>query len=153
MRIRPAVAADLPVVVRFAGGLFAEDAGTRDPYSDPSWPDREGADYYGAALVDDRTRVLIADDGEPRGYLLGRLRPPNPTRPGVAFAELESMFVAAGHRSAGIGEQLVEAFAEWARERGVDALLVSAYAANGGARRFYERAGFAEHSIQLMRRF
>ncbi len=152
MRIRPAVAADLPAVVRFSAGLFAEDAGTRDPHSDPTWPDREGAAYFGAALADDRAHVLIADDGEPRGYLLGRLRPPSPTRPGVVLAELESMFVAAGHRSSGVGEQLVEAFAAWAGERGVDALLVSAYAANDGARRFYGRTGFAEHSVQLMRR-
>lgn len=152
MRIRPAVAADLPTVVRFSAGLFAEDAGTRDPFGDPTWPEREGAAYFGAALTDDRVHVLIAEDAEPRGYLLGRLRPPSPTRSGAVLADLESVFVDPGHRSSGTGAQLVTAFTAWAREAGADALVVSTYAANDGARRFYAAEGFVEHSVQLLRR-
>lgn len=152
MRIRPAVAADLPTVVRYSTGLFAEDSGTRDPFGDPTWPEREGAAYFGAALADDRARVLIAEDAGPRGYLLGRLRPPSPTRSGAVLADLESVFVEPGHRSSGTGARLVAAFAEWAREAGADALVVSTYAANERARRFYAAEGFAEHTVQLLRR-
>jgi GNAT superfamily N-acetyltransferase len=152
VRIRRAVAADLDTVVRFAVGLFAEDSGARDPFGDPSWPDRDGAAYYSAALADERVGVWLAEDTEPRGYLLGRLRPPNPTRGGAVFADLESMFVDREQRSAGIGTQLVGAFTAWAREEGADALLVSAYASNERARRFYAAEGFGDHTVQLLRR-
>jgi GNAT superfamily N-acetyltransferase len=151
VRIRPA-AADLPAVVRFSAGLFAEDSGPRDPFGDPTWPGREGAAYFGAALADDRVRVLIAEDAEPVGYLLGRLRPPSPTRAGAVLADLESMFVAAGHRSSGVGTHLAAAFAAWARDAGADALTVSAYASNQRALAFYAREGFVDHSVQLLRR-
>jgi hypothetical protein len=93
MRIRPATTADLAAIVCFSAGLFAEDSGTRDPFGDPTWPAREGAAYYGAALDDDRVRICLAEDTESRGYLLGRLRPPNPTRGGAVLADLESMFL------------------------------------------------------------
>jgi GNAT superfamily N-acetyltransferase len=151
MRIRSATAADLATVVRFSAGLFAEDSGIRDPFGDPTWPARGGAAYFGAALVDDRVRVCIAEDAEPRGYLLGRLRPPSSTRGGAVLADLESMFVAAEHRSAGVGKQLVAAFEAWAREAGADALVVSAYASNRRALRFYAAEGFVNHSVQLLR--
>src|SRR5689334_7465169 len=151
MRIRPATAADLPTVVRFSAGLFAEDSGTRDPFGDPSWPERAGAAYFGAALGDERVRGWIAEDVEPRGYLLGRLRAPSPTRSGAVLADLESMFVDPGHRSAGIGAQLVAAFTEWARAAGADALVVSAYASNRRALRFYAAEGFVDHTVELLR--
>jgi GNAT superfamily N-acetyltransferase len=140
MRIRPATTADLAAIVCFSAGLFAEDSGTRDPFGDPTWPAREGAAYYGAALDDDRVRICLAEDTESRGYLLGRLRPPNPTRGGAVLADLESMFVVPERRSTGTGKRLVAAFAAWAREAGADALVVSAYASN------------ADHSVQLLGR-
>jgi GNAT superfamily N-acetyltransferase len=152
MRIRPATAADLPAIVRFSQGLFAEDSGTRDPFGDPTWPEREGTAYFGAALADEAVRICIAEDAEPRGYLLGRLRPPSPTRSGAVLADLESMFVAAEHRSAGIGKQLVTAFEAWARAAGAQALTVSAYASNQRALRFYAAEGYVDHSVQLLRR-
>jgi GNAT superfamily N-acetyltransferase len=152
VRIRNAVHADLPAVVGFSTGLFAEDAGTRDPLTDPTWPAREGEGYFGAALATADARILIADDGEPRGYLLGRVRRAGSTRPGVVVAELESMYVAAGHRSAGVGSNLVEAFVAWARDAGATVLTVSAYAANHRARAFYAREGFSEQSVLLQRR-
>jgi GNAT superfamily N-acetyltransferase len=152
MRIRPAVTADLPTVVRYSAGLFAEDSGVRDPFGDPTWPEREGAAYFGAALADDRARVLIAEETGPRGYLLGRLRPPSPTRSGAVLADLESVFVDPQHRSSGTGALLVAAFEAWAREAGADALVVSTYASNERARRFYAGGGFAEHTVQLLRR-
>jgi GNAT superfamily N-acetyltransferase len=46
----------------------------------------------------------------------------------------------------------VAAFAGWAREVGRDALVVSAYAANRRALRFYAAEGFRDHTVQLLRR-
>jgi GNAT superfamily N-acetyltransferase len=96
--------------------------------------------------------VLIAEDARPRGYLLGRLRPPSPTRSGAVLADLESVFVDPGHRSSGTGALLVAVFTAWAREAGADALVVSTYATNERAQRFYAGEGFAEHTVQLLRR-
>jgi len=44
---------------------------------------------------------------------------------------------------------LVDAFLDWARERGAAYAVVTAFAANAGAQRFYERRGFGSHTVTL----
>ena len=58
-------------------------------------------------------------------------------------AELLSIMVEPGQRGSGVGAALLHALVDECRGRGVDALDVTVDAANAGARRFYERHGFA----------
>jgi GNAT superfamily N-acetyltransferase len=94
-------------------------------------------------------RAPEGEADEPCGYLLGRLERHDGLRPGVVAADLESMFVLPGARSAGVGAGLVVAFREWARGCGANLLTVTAYAGNAGARDFYRREGFVEHKVVM----
>jgi GNAT superfamily N-acetyltransferase len=147
--IRTATRADLDDVVALSAGLFAEDAGQRDRYTDLGWPSREGREYFGGLLDGPTTRCFLADvDGTVGGSLVGRIKRETSVRP-VRVADLESMYVRPEYRSAGLGSALVAEFFEWARGRGAALAAVTAYAANDRALAFYTANGFAAKSIHL----
>ncbi len=58
-------------------------------------------------------------------------------------AELLSIMVEPGQRGRGTGTALLHALVAECRQRGIDTLDVTVDAGNAGARRFYERHGFA----------
>jgi GNAT superfamily N-acetyltransferase len=152
MKIRLATPADVPALVDLCAGLFATDAARHDPTVDQDWSRREGAGYFGEILTDERSDAWLAVVGdepvgdEPVGYAVGRRRDADSYRP-VATATLESMFVRAEHRSAGVGAALVAAFTEWARAAGAQFVHVTAYVGNERAVAFYRRQGFAPLSL------
>jgi GNAT superfamily N-acetyltransferase len=146
---RQAGAGDLDVIAALNAALFREDAGQRDPFTDQSWPQREGRAYF-AGLLDrpDTVGYLATCDGAPVGYLVGRIRPPSSVRP-VLVAELESMYVQPRFRGLGLGQGLVERFLGWARANRTTRAAVVAYAANQRAISFYRRVGFEPKSLSL----
>lgn len=149
--IRKAGPDDIEGLVACSTGLFAEDAGTRDPTLSQDWPRLHAADSFRAQLDDDSRLVLAADDGGSAvGLLTGSLGEPSDIRP-IRVAALGSMYVMPTHRNRGVGARLVAAFLEWAAAAGADRLAVSAYAANDGAIRFYQRHGFAPRTVLLER--
>ena len=58
-------------------------------------------------------------------------------------AELLSIMVEPGQRGRGVGAALLHALVDECRQRDIDVLDVTVDAGNAGARRFYERHGFA----------
>jgi len=62
--------------------------------------------------------------------------------PGVAH--VYAMWVAPDARGAGVGRALLEAVADWSRDRGCDRLVLRVTESNEVARRFYEAGGFVE---------
>ncbi|MEV4146699.1 GNAT family N-acetyltransferase [Amycolatopsis sp. NPDC049691] len=152
MTVSVEVTEDVPALVASAAALFAEDAGSRDPRMDLGWPDREGAAYYRGLVRDEKALCLLARaDGAAAGHLIGRLLPIGSLCPKAVRAALESMRVAAEHRRRGVGEALVSAFVDWARDRGANELVVQAYAANDGAVAFYRAQGFRPFEVTLTR--
>ena len=150
LRIRRAGADDVDALLTISSGLWAEDAGTHDPeVMNTDWPKQHGRASL-EALVDDPDRVgLLAEIG---GELVGGLMGSFPElTPFVRLREarLNSLWVLPDHRSAGVGGPLVDAFLDWARERGAPYAVVTAFAANTGAQRFYERRGFGPHTVTL----
>lgn len=151
--IRRAAPADIAAMVVISDILFQEDSGQRDPLMNHAWAKQHGQSYF-ASLVEAPTYlVLVAEaHGMVVGYLAGSLSEPGELRT-VRAAELESMCVAPDWRSRGVGEALTRGFLAWAKERGAVWATVTAYATNAGACAFYERLGFAPHSVTLGRRW
>ena len=141
---------DLPAIIASADALFATDAGVHNAAgTNLRWAAESGAAYYTSLLANRDNIVLLARDGnEVAGHLVGRLRSPSDVYP-LRVADLESVHVYSAHRNRGIGEQLITAFLAWADEKGAQRAVVSAYAANDGARRFYARHGFIVRTVTL----
>ncbi len=148
--IRRAGADDVDALLTISSGLWAEDAGTHDPeVMNTDWPQQHGRASL-EALVDDPDRLgLLAEiDGELAGGLMGSYPELTPFVR-LREARLNSLWVLPDHRGSGAGAFLVEEFVTWARERGAPYAVVTAFAANQGAQRFYERQGFGSHTVTL----
>lgn len=140
--IRQATEADIAGLVMSHSGLAAEDGAVRDPIRNANWARDHGAEHTAADLANRDRLVLAAETkGEIVGHLLGGYFPPSDMWVG-ARAYLISMFVRPEWRGHTVGSRLVGHFTRWATDRGAAELRVTAYAANEGAIRFYQRHGF-----------
>ena len=147
--VRRAGVDDIGGLARSSAALFAEDGAARDPLRNRDWPAQHGEQWCADLLKDDNALVLVAEAGEDVvGHLIGSFSGASAMWTG-SRAELVSMHVDAAHRGCGAGGRLVEDFRTWAQECGAVRLQVSAYIANQGAVRFYNRHGFAALSIEL----
>ena len=93
--------------------------------------------------------MLIAEcDGTPAGcaYLVTLVDYFN-ERP---HAHLSVLAVAKAAEGKGVGSALLEACAQWARNRGSDRLTLSALVTNDRARALYERKGFGGEYIRYV---
>ena len=148
-RLRTARTEDVEDIGALSAALFEEDAGTRDPFTNVGWPGEEGREHFLRLVRRDGAVCLLAVVEEATvGYLAGYVREPSSLRP-VSIAELESMYVLEDYRGQGLGERLVDRFCAWALERGSRRVSVTAYSANEGALRFYERVGFEPKSVSF----
>lgn len=149
LRIREAEHDDLEVIVALNHALFQEDAGQRDPYMNLNWAQEEGHAHFARHLGSETSHCLVVEQpGDVVGYLVGYTRGASSLRI-APEAELESMFVRGAFRGHGAGAQLIDAFLVWCREREIQRVAVTAYAANEGAIRFYRRAGFRPANLTL----
>ena len=151
MWVRRAGADDVADIVELSSALFREDAGQRDPFTNLGWPEEEGWEYFAGLVAGDLSLCLLAGSADGVvGYLAGYVRERTVLRP-VKVAELESMYVQGGYRGQGVGARMVDEFLEWAALRGAERALVTAYAANELAIRFYRGMGFRPKSVFLER--
>lgn len=142
VRIVAAGAGEVGELVHLNARLFREDAGTKDPVTDTSWPEKHGRGHFLALISgDDAACFLALSGGVAVGYLAGFVKEETPLRP-VRVAELQSMYVSPGQRDREVGTRLVVRFLAWASGRGAERVSVSAYAANEGAVRFLPAPGF-----------
>jgi GNAT superfamily N-acetyltransferase len=178
LRIRGAVAADIPGIVRCGADFLAEDAGIRDRRVDPGWVLRGGREAFTATLGDPACLLLVAvaeEESAPgavdgtdgggvgggarpdpapgggatvAGYAIGVLHEPVGVLP-IRSAVLRALYVAPGHRGGGAGTRLTEEFFAWARAKDAVRAEVNAYAANESALRFYRRRGFTPRAVRL----
>jgi GNAT superfamily N-acetyltransferase len=108
-----------------------------------SWARRKRE--YERWLADEDSFVLVARrDGVAVGYLLVHVDVGDETYvTGERLAEIETLVVAAGERSAGIGGRLFDTAVDELGRLGVDDMVVGHMDGNEAARRFYERRGFS----------
>jgi len=150
IRVRRAAADDIEDLLTVSTNLFREDAGTHDPsVTNTDWPAQHGRESF-EALVADADRVgLLAYAGDAlAGGLMGSVPPLTPFTL-VREARLTSLWVDPDHRSSGVGSLLVDQFRAWVREKGAPYAVVTAFAANPRAQAFYQREGFAPHTVTL----
>ncbi len=149
VQIRKATSNDIPSIVELNLALFQEDAGPRDPCMNLNWPKEEGYAHFSKLISCGDSVCLLATSGnETIGYLAGYLWNGGSLRP-LKMAELESMYVRQPCRSQGVGQQLVDEFVQWARQRDVQRISVTAYAANICAIAFYQGLGFGPKCLSL----
>ncbi len=140
--VRSATVADIDGLVASITALFAEDS-VRDELRNPGWPQARAAGDEAENMANPDMIVLLAElDGSVIGHLTGGFYAASAMWSGPR-AHLISMHVMAAWRGQHVGEQLVEYFRSWAKEKGAVQLRVTAYTANTGAIRFYQRHGFA----------
>jgi ribosomal protein S18 acetylase RimI-like enzyme len=117
-----------------------------------SWARRRAT--YAEWLAADEALILVAlDDGGPKAYAVTHLLegPDDTFAVGDRYAELYSLSVLPGSRSAGLGSQLLDALDARLARLGIADLFVSVMADNDAARRFYERRGLRPVEVVLAR--
>src|ERR671917_455466 len=85
--------------------------------------------------------VAVCADERVIGFVSGELREGSPTFHSKTWASVDDVYVAADHRSMGVGRALLENVRTWARERGADGVSLQVAAANERGRKFYEELG------------
>jgi GNAT superfamily N-acetyltransferase len=148
MILRPATLADAPALSQLGATTFVAAFGHLYRPEDLAAflaqvhdPDAVAEEIAG----DECTHCLVEHDSALVAYC--KLRYPshyasysNAANP----LELGQLYALPGHTGAGIGAKLMDWAIGQARAGGHDAMLLSVYAENYGAQRFYQRYGFAK---------
>jgi diamine N-acetyltransferase len=148
MILRPATLADAPALAVLGAETFVAAFG--DLYKPQ---DLEA--FLAAVHNPDAVAEEIAGDScthclvEHEGALIAFCKLRYPTKFGEYSdaanpIELGQLYALPGHTGSGIGSKLMDWALGAARDGGHDAVLLSVYAENFGAQRFYQRYGFAK---------
>jgi ribosomal protein S18 acetylase RimI-like enzyme len=105
-----------------------------------------GADGHDAVLVAERDRSVV-------GFVQVGLRdaPADPELSRARRVHVEALAVARGVRRVGVGRRLMEEAEAWGRARGALEVVLTVWAGNRAAERFYRALGYATVSRVLGR--
>ena len=141
--IRTATADDAPATLALFRSVVEEGAYTVREPSEVTLTEAEERE----CIEDDREApgnlcfVATEDDGTVVGMVRAAAEPHRRTR---HFADVDSLWVDAGHRRRGVGDRLLSALISWARDQAeIEKLGLFVFSTNGAAIRLYERHGFA----------
>ena len=148
MQLRDATEADLPAIV----AMLADDMLGRERETLPK-PDGAVDPAYLIAFrrmqAQGGNRMLIAEvEGEIAGFLQLMILP-GLSRRGMTRAQIEGVRVSAAFRGRGIGEQMIRAALDVAREEGCALAQLTTDARREDAHRFYERLGFQRTHVGM----
>ena len=124
-------------------------------YPDELWQERvRNSSLDAGADAPGRQFVAVAPDGTWVGSTLALVEQPGdvafdgavPAEPG---GHVVGVYVAPDHRGRNLPDRLLEAAAEWLRERGQTRMRLFVHVDNGRARRAYEKAGFVATGAQI----
>jgi len=152
MELRQAGAADFPTLARLNGTVQGLHAAAHSPLfkAEPDAAAIRG--WFADFLAKPGASLLLGEEaGEPVGYIAGEVMhyPANPFRHPCALGLVDQLTVVAGAQRRGHGEQLLAALLAIFRAEGVVRVELSVWAFNEGARRFYERQGFATFNYRM----
>ncbi len=147
--IRKATQEDVPTIQRLNHELFLSDnQWNHDLGCD--WPfSEEGEKYFRDCVEQERFLSVVAEiDDKVVGYLNGSIKNPNAVYLGKR-AEIDNIYVDEAVRKGGVGTALVNEFKKWAKDHGVDRLMVEAFSENEKAIEFYKNHGFEPYATRL----
>lgn len=142
MKVREAVAADIPALVALRMALFGELGELDDPLAEPELRQATQA-YFSEAMGQGSARTWVVEvNGEPVacGTLALFVRPPYPGNLAGREAYLLNMYTRPAWRKRGMASALLEAMQAHAREQRLGKLWLHA---SEEGRALYERFGFA----------
>ena len=148
MIYRPATLADAPALAHLGAETFVAAFGHLYTPQDLAnfLAEVHNAEAVGAEIAGEKcTHRLVEDDGTLVAFC--KLRYPTKFGSYTEAAnpiELGQLYALPTHTGHGIGAQLMDWALAHARKHGHDAILLSVYAENFGAQRFYQRHGFAK---------
>ncbi|NLR82221.1 GNAT family N-acetyltransferase [Chitinophaga eiseniae] len=146
IHIRPATAADLPVLLEFEQGIVAAER----PFDNTL---KQGVIHYydlAALIAADNAEVLVAEyAGEIIGSGHVRIRDAKPYQVFPEYAYLGFMYVVPEHRGKGVNRMIIEGLGAWAVKQGIRELRLDVYADNAAAVRAYEKFGFRQNLIEM----
>jgi ribosomal protein S18 acetylase RimI-like enzyme len=127
------------------------------PYTDDddSWPARRA--LYADRLAGGGFAVLAEREGALIGYAMVSVKTSAESgvedtwRLGARVAEIETLSVAPGARGGGVGSALLDRVDAELEAAGIGAVLISAIVTNTDAIRLYERRGFRQASVLMIR--
>jgi RimJ/RimL family protein N-acetyltransferase len=136
--VRPAAPGDAAALVELSRAVGGEPEGWL--ISDSAWRVvAEERRYLRAVRRFPHAAVFVAEG--PNG-IVGRLSVARDDHPASAHVADLGLMVAAGHRRRGIGQALLEAAVDWARDAEVRKLELHVFPHNGPAIALYEKFGF-----------
>lgn len=109
-------------------------------------------EYYAALLADENGFPIAAYDGDKLvGFASAFMKPPNPNPAMLPhrIAYIDDICVHSRCRGRGIGRLLYNETVRLARERGADTLMLTVWAFNESAMRFYKSLGMTERNINM----
>lgn len=147
---RPAQPQEWQIIQELNSQVFQSDK-DNDPDMDLYWPYTEiGINYYKKLADGSYGHCIVAEvDGVVVGYVALAKKEFDYRK--SKYVEIENIGVDPQHRSTGIGKQLMDAAAQWAKEQGADRLHVEAFWGNQRGISFYKQNDFFEIGVQLER--
>jgi len=151
--IRPAERRDLEALGRL-GAMLMRTHYDFDPLRFlPAGDDaEEGYGWFlGSRMKSNDDRVFVAEDdtGEIAGYLWCALEPLSWKELRGPAGFIHDVAVHQDARESGIATRLMQAAAEWLRERGAPRVILWSAAPNEGAQRLFRRLGFRETMVEM----
>ena len=152
VRICPSVRADGPRLrelrleaMRLNPLAFTADLAEAEARPAEYWDDV--AERGGLSAIGPHVIVVA----ESRGELVGMTGVWTPAQPKLAHSgSIWGVYVREPARGRGIGEAMIHAALDWARECGLVSVRLSVVATNHSAKRCYERCGFTVYGVEPM---
>lgn len=151
VRVRAATEADVAFAMSLIPRLVEMDLPPwRDPDAIRASSERGVASAIRARDGGDTVLVAVDENGDPLGFV--HLEPEKDFFTGEARGYVANLAVARRAEGRGVGRALMAGAEAWCRENEFGSLTLYVFAANDGARRFYQRLGFEEDSLKLVKR-
>jgi ribosomal protein S18 acetylase RimI-like enzyme len=115
-------------------------------------PESGYASFLRWQMQEEDVAIFVAEqDGQVAGYVYAGLEPQSWKELRDAAGFIHDVIVDAAGRRSGMATALVEAAAQWLKQRGAPRVLLWTASPNEGAQRLFERLGFRRTMIEMTR--
>ncbi|MEW5850430.1 MAG: GNAT family N-acetyltransferase [Myxococcota bacterium] len=150
--VRPARVDDLEAMGRLGGDLVrTHHALDAQRFMLPDDVDEGYRWWFGKELANRKAHLLVAEapDGSLVGYAYARMEPRDWAALRDRCAVLHDILVVPGARRHGVARLLLDAVAQWARERGAPRLVLHTASGNEAAQALFRGAGFRPTMVEM----